>query len=210
MGVDRHHDQLSTYSNDITIVQNYFRIPLLYLPLWLIFNHTKIPNIVASCSQVMFRSIQSLRYVWLFATPWIAACQTPLSNTNSQSLLKLTSIKSVMASNHLILCNLLLMPSIFPNIRVFSNKSALHIRWPKYWSFSFNIGPSNEYSGLISFRIDWFDLFAVQGTLKSLLQHHISKASILWHSAFFMVQLSHPYMTTGKTMALTISTLSAK
>ena len=120
------------------------------------------------------------------------------------------SIKSVMLSNHLILCRLLLLPSIFPSIRVFSNESVLHIRWPKYWSFSFSISPSNEYSGLISFRIDWFDLIAVQGTLKSLLQHHSSKASILQHSAFLMVQLSHPYMTTGKTIALTSWTFVSK
>ena len=136
-------------------------------------------------------------------TPWAAACQASLSITNSQSLLKLMSIKSVMPSNHLILCHpLLLLPSIFPSIRVFCSESVLRIRWPKYWSFSFSISPSNEYSGLISFRIDWFDL-AVQGTLKSLLQHHSSKASILQLSAFFIVQLSHPYMTTGKTIALT-------
>ena len=131
-------------------------------------------------------------------TPWTAAHQASLSITNSQSLLKFMSIKLVMPSNHLILCHpLLLLPSIFPSIRVFSNESALCIRWPKYWSFSFNISPSNEYSGLISFRIDWFDLPDVQGTLKSLLQHHGSKALILQCSAFFMVQLSHPYMATG-------------
>ena len=125
---------------------------------------------------------------------------------NSQSFLRLVSFKLVMPPNHLILCHsLLLLPSIFPNIRVFSNESVLHIRWPKYWSFSFNISPSNEYSGLIAFKMDWFDLLAVQGALKSLLQHHGSKASILQHSAFFMVQLSHPYMTTGKTIALTTS-----
>ena len=123
---------------------------------------------------------------------------------NSQSLLKFISIESVMPSNHLILCRpLLLLPSIFPGIRVFSNESALHIRWPKYWSFNFNISPSNEHSGLISFRMDWLDLLAVQGTLQSLLQHHSSKASILWCSVFFIVQLSHPYMTTGKTIAST-------
>ena len=127
-------------------------------------------------------------------TPWTAALQASLSITNSQSLLKLMSIESVMPSNHLILCHpLLLPPSIFPSIRVFSNESLLHIRWPKYWIFSFNISPSNECSGLISFRIDWLDLLAVQGTLKSLLQHHSSKASILWCSAFFILQLSHPY-----------------
>ena len=136
-------------------------------------------------------------------TPWIAACQASLSFTNSQSLLKLMSIESVMPSNHLILCHpLLLLPSILPSIRVFSNKSALLIRWPKYWSFSFSISPFNEYSGLLSFRMDWFDLHTVQGTLKSLLHQHSSKASILRCSAFFMVQLSHPYVTTGKTIAL--------
>ena len=128
----------------------------------------------------------------------------PWSITNSQSLLKLMTIESVMPSNPLILCRpVLLPPSIFPSIRVFSNESALHIRWPKDWSFSFSISPSNEHSGLISFRMDWLDLLAVQGTLKSLLQHHSSKASILWCSAFFIVQLSHPYMSTGKTIALT-------
>ena len=137
-------------------------------------------------------------------TPWTAARQASLSITNSRSLLKLKCIESVMPSNHLILCHpLLLSPSIFPNIRVFSNESALCIRWPKYWSFSFNIRPSNEYSGLISFRMHWLDLLAVQSTLKSHLQHHSSKASILRCSAFFIVQLSHPFMTTGKTTALT-------
>ena len=149
-------------------------------------------------------SVQSLSRVRLFATPWTAANQASLFITNSQSLLKLMSIESVMPSNHLILyCPLLLPPSIFLSIRVFSNESVLCIRWPKYWSFSFSISLSNEYSGLISFRIDWLDLLAVQGTLKCLLQHHSSKASILQHSAFFIVQLSHPYMTTGKTIALT-------
>ena len=134
-----------------------------------------------------------------------------LSITNSRSLLKLMSIESVMPSSHLILYHhLLLLPSTFPNIRVFSNESALHIRWPKYWNFSFNISPSNEYSGLISFRMDWFDLLAVQGTLKSLLQHHSSNASIRLHSAFFTVQISHPYMTTGKTIALTRRTFVGK
>ena len=132
-------------------------------------------------------------------TPWTPAHQASLSITNSRSLPKLMSIESVMPSNHLILCHpLLLLPSIFPSIRVFSNGSALHIRWPNYWSFSFNIGPSNEHSELISFRMDWLDLLAVQGTLKSLLQYHSSKASILQGSAFFIVQLSHPYMITGK------------
>ena len=140
-------------------------------------------------------------------TPRTAVCQASLSITNSRSLLKLMSIESVMQSNHLILCHpLLLPPSIFPRIRIFSNESVLPIIWPKYLSFSFSISPSSEHSGLISFRIDWFDLLAVQGTLKSLLQHHSSKASILWHSAFLIVQLSHPYMTTVKTIALTRQT----
>ena len=137
-------------------------------------------------------------------TPQTAACQASLSFTISQSLLKLMPIELVMSSNHLILCHLLLLlPSIPPSIRVFSNESALLIRWPKYWSFSFSISPSNEYSGLISFRKDWFGVLAVQGTLKSLLQHHSSKALVLWSSVFFIVQLSHPYMATGKTIALT-------
>ena len=137
----------------------------------------------------------------ILVTPWTAACQASLSFTISQSLLKLMSIESVMPSNHLILCRpLLLLPSIFPSITVFSRQSALPIRWSKYWSFSFSISPSNEYSGLISFRLDWLDLLAVQGTLKSLLQHHCSKASILRFLAFFMVQLPHLYMTTGKTI----------
>ena len=151
-----------------------------------------------------FSSVQLLSCVQLFATPWTAARQASLSITNSRSLLKLMSIESVMTSNHLILCHPLLLPSsIFPSIRVFSNESALCIRWPKDWSFSFNISPSNEHSGLISFRMDWLDLLAVQGTLKNLLQRHSSKASILQRSAFFTVQLSHPYMTTGKTITLT-------
>ena len=143
--------------------------------------------------------IQSPNHVWLFATPWTTARQASLSITNSQSSLKLMSIESVMSSNRLILCySLLLPPSIFLSIRVFSKESALCIRWPKYWSFSFNISLSNEHPGLISCRMDWFDLLEVQGTLKSLLQHHSSKASILWCSAFIIVQLSHPYMSTGK------------
>ena len=153
---------------------------------------------------LQFSSIQSLSHVQLFVTPWNAAHQASLSITNSRSLLKLMSMELVMPSNHLILCrSLLLLPLIFPSIRVFSNESVLFLRWPKYWSFSFSISPSNEYSGLIPFRMDWLDLLPVQGTLKSLLQHHSSKASILQHSAFFTVQLSHPYMTTGKTVALT-------
>ena len=148
--------------------------------------------------------VHSLSHVQLFMTPWTAVLQASLSIINSWSLLTLMSIESVMPSNHLILCHLrLLPPSIFPSIRVFSNESRLCIRWPKYWSSSISITPSNEYSGLISFRMDWLDLPAVQGTLKSLLQHHSSKASIRRCSAFFTVQLSHPYMTTGKTIALT-------
>jgi len=158
-----------------------------------------------------FSSVQSLSRVRLFVTPCIAARQASLSITNSQSLPKLMSIELVMPSNHLILCRpLLLLSSILPSIRVFPNESALCIRWPNYWSFSFNISPSNEHSGLISFRMDWLDLLAVQGTLKSLLQHHSSKASILQCSAFFIVQLSHPYMTTGKTIALTRRTCVGK
>ena len=151
-----------------------------------------------------FSSAQSLSRVRLFVTSWTAADQASLSIANSRSLPKLMSIELVMPSSHLILCRpLLLLPSVLPSIRVFSNESALCMRWPKYWSFSFNISPSNEHPGLISFKMDWLDLLAVQGTLKSLLQHHSSKASILQHSAFFTVQLSHPYMTTGKTIALT-------
>ena len=194
-------------------------------------------------------SVQSLSRVWLFATPWTAACQASLSITNSWRSLKLMSIMSVMPSNHVILCHpLFFLPSIFPSIRIFSNESVLRIRWPKYWNFSFSISPSNEHPGLISFRMDWLDLLAVQGTLKSLLQHHSSKASILWHSAFFthssvlawripgslvgcrlwgrtesdtaeataaaaavfIVQLSHPYTASGKTIALTRRTCVGK
>ena len=158
-----------------------------------------------------FSSVKLLSCVRLFATPWITSCQAFWSITNSQSLLKLMSMKSVMPSSHLILCRpLLLLPTIPPSIRVFSNESTLHIRWPKYWSFSLSISPSNEHPGLISFRMDWLDLLAVQGTLKSLIQHHSSKASILWHSAFFSVQLLHPYVTTGKTIALTRRTFVGK
>ena len=160
---------------------------------------------------IQFSSVQSFGCVRLFVTPWTAACQALLSITNSWSLLKLMSIESVMSSNHLVLCRpLLLLPSNFPSIRVFSNESVLRIRWAKFWSFSFSISPSNEHPGLISFRMDLLDLLAVQGTLKSLLQHHSSKASILWHSAFFMVQLSHPYTTTGKATALTRQTFVSK
>ena len=156
-------------------------------------------------------SVQLLSCIQLFVIPWTTAHQASLSITNSQSPPKPMSIESVMPSNHLILCHpLLLLPSIFPSISIFSNESALCIRWPKYWSFSFSIHPSNEHPGLISFNMDLLDLLAVQGTLKSLLQHHSSKASILWHPAFFIVQLSHPYMTTGKTIALTRQTFFGK
>ena len=156
---------------------------------------------MAVFSSVQFSPAQSLSHVQCFSTTWTTACQASLSITNSQSLLNLVFIESVMPSNHLILCHpLLLLPSVFPRIRVFSSESALPIRWPKYWtfSFSFSISPSSEYSGLISFGINWFDLLAVQGTLKSL-QHHSSKASVPWHSAFFTVHLSHPYLTKAKT-----------
>ena len=159
----------------------------------------------------VFSSVQSLSRVRLFVTPWIAACQASLSITNSRSLLKLMSIESVMPSSHLITClPLLLLPPIPPSIRVFSNESTLRMRWPKYWRFSFSISPSNEHSGLISFRMEWLDLLAVQGTLESLLQHHSSKASIFQCSAFFTVQLSHPYMTSGTAIALTRWTFVGK
>ena len=153
---------------------------------------------------VQFSLVQSLSHVQFFATPWTVAHQASLSITNSQSLLKLMPIESMIPSNHLILCHpLLFLPSIFGSIRVFSNQSDLPIRWPQYWSFNFNISPSNEYLELIFFRMDWLDLLAAQGTVKSLLQHHSSNASILQRSAFFTVQLSHPYTTIGKTIALT-------
>ena len=171
----------------------------------------KIPMIRYYLTLIRISSVQSLSHVWLFVTPWTAARQASLSITNSQSPPKPMSIESVMPSNHLILCRpRLLLPSIFSSIRVFSKESTLCMRWPKYWSFSFSISPSNEHSGLISFRIDWLDLLEVQGTLKSLLQHHNSKTSILQHPAFFIVQLSHPYMTTGKTIALTRWTFVGK
>ena len=158
-----------------------------------------------------FSSVQLLSRVRLSATPWIAACQASLFITSSQSSLRLSSIETVMPLSHLILCRpLLLLPPIPPSIRVLSNESTLCMRWPKYWSLSFSISPSKEHPGLISFRMDWLDLLAVQGTLKSLLQHHSSKASILQHSAFFTVQLSHPYKTTGKTIALTRRTFVGK
>ena len=166
---------------------------------------------VLQSTDLVIDSVQSLSRVRLFVTPWNTALQASLSLANSQSPPKPMSIELVMPSNHLILCcPLLLLPSIFSSIRVFSNESALCMRWPKYWSFSFNISPSNEHPGLISFRMDWLDLLMVQGTLKSLLQHHSSKASIIRHSAFFTVQLSHPYMTTGKTIALTRWTFVGK
>ena len=168
-------------------------------------------EVVVHICNGIFTSVQLLSRVWLFATPWIVARQASLSITNSRSPHKPMSIESVIPSNHLILCHpLLLLPSIFPSIRVFSNESALYIRWRKYWSFSFNISPSDEHPGLISFRMDWLDLLAVQGTLKCLLQHQSSKASIVRHSAFFTVQLSHPYMTNGKTIALTRQTFVGK
>ena len=177
-----------------------------------------LPKLMSRSSFPMFCSNSVMLSVWFShsamfdsAAPPAAACQPSLSITNSWSLFKLMFIESVMPSNHLILCcPLLFLPSIFPSIRVFSSESDLRIRWPKYWSFSFSISPSNEYSGLISFRINWLDLLAVQGTLKSLLQHHSSKASIHWCSVFFIVQLSHPYMTTGKTIALTRRTFVGK
>ena len=175
-------------------------------------NHFSLQHLEILWDHIFYSSsVQLLSCVQLFATPWTAACTASPSITNSRSLLKLMSIELVMPSNHLILCcPLFCLPPIPPSIRVFSNESTLRIRWPKYWSFSFSIIPSKEIPGLISFRIDWLDLLAVQGTLKGLLQHHSSKASILRYSAFFTVQLSHPYMTTGKTIALTRRTLVGK
>ena len=188
---------------------NHFSILALRTP-WTVWKGKKIRHWKMSFPG-QFSSVQSLSQFWLFATPWTAACQASLSITNSQSLLKFMSIMLVTIQWNLILCRpLLFPPSIFPSIRVFSNESALRIRWPKYWSFSFSISPSNDYLGLISLWIDWFDLLTVQETLKSLLQHHSSKASILRCSAFFMVQLSHPYMTTGKIIALTRWTFVGK
>ena len=172
---------------------------------------TQRSHLATGSGDIALSSVQSLSRVWLFVTPWTAGCQASLSITDSQSPPKPLSIEWVMPSSHLILCcPFLLLPSIFPSIRVFSNESVLLIRWPKCWSFSFSISPSNEHPGLISFRMDWLDLLAVQGTLKSLLQHHSSEASILWRSAFFIVQLSYPYMTTGKNIALTIWTFVGK
>ena len=174
-------------------------------------NLRDINVLINSHIAVQFSSDQSLSRVWLFVTPLTSACQAFLSFTNSRSSPKLISLESVMPCKHLNLCRpLLLLPSIFPSIRVFTNESALRIRWPNYWNFSFNISPSSEHPELISFRMDWLDLLAVQGNLKSLLQHHSSKASIHRCSAFFTVQLAHPYMTTGKTIALTRRTFVGK
>ena len=189
-------------------------------PLWIMFYQheekrplfsTLLSLVNSPASKPVLSSVQLFSHVQLFVTPWIAAHQASLSITNSRSTLRVTSIESVMPSSHLILgCPLLLVPPIPPSIKVFYNESTIRTRWPKYWSFSFSIIPSKEIPGLISFRVDWLDLLAVQGTLKHLLQHHSSKASILQHSAFFTVQLSHPYMTTGKTIALTRQTLVGK
>ena len=186
---------------------------MLPVTIWELWASSKRGSAFFNClrQKFLFISVQLLSCVRFFVTPWTAACQASLFITNSWSLLKVVFVKSVMPSSHLIPCRpLLLLPSIFTSIRVFSKESVLRLRWPKYWSFSFSISPSNEYLGLISFRIDWFDLLAVQGTLKSLLQHHISKASILWCSTFFVVQLPHPYMTMGKTIALTRWTFVGK
>ena len=182
----------------------FYLVPLTYISVFVPWGIFLFIYCLDDCRLVQFSSVQLLSRVWLFATPWIAAHQASLSITNSRSSLTLTSIKSVMPSSHLILCRpLLFLPPIPSSIRVFSNELTLHMRWSKYWSFSFSIITSKEIPGLISFRMDWLDLLAVQGTLKSLFQHHSSKASVLWRSAFFTVQLSHPYMTTGKTIALT-------
>ena len=192
------------YGATMETVTDYFLGPQNHCILWLHPWNEDTCSLEEKLWQISVSSVQSLSHVQLFATPWIAAHQASLSITNSRSLLKLMPIESVMPSSHLILCHpLLILPPIPPSIRVFSNESTLRMRWPKYWSFKFSISPSNEHPGLISFRMEWLDLLAVQGTLKSLLQHHSSKASILRHSTFFTVQLSHPYMTTGKTIALT-------
>ena len=197
--------KLLTWLNTLT---RYFKNSQIFHFIFLSLNTTTVGFPGGS---VQFSSVQSLSRVRLLVTPWTTACQASLSITNLRSLLKLMSIALVMPSNHLILCHpLLLLPSIFPSIRVFSNELVLHIRWPKDWSFSVSINPSNEYSGLISFRMDWLDVLAVQGTLKTLLQYHGSKASILWSLAFFIVQLSQPHMTTGKTIALTRWTFVSK
>ena len=203
-GIQFHHFMANRWGKNGNTDRFYFLWLQNYCRLWL--RHLFLGR-KAMTNPVQFSSVQLLSYVRLFVTPWTAAHQASLSITNSQSWLKLMSIELVMPSNHLILCHpLLLLPSILSIIRVFSNASDFRIRWPKCWSF--RISPSNEYSRLISFRMAWLDLFAVQGTLKSLLQHHSSKASILWHSGFFIVQLSHPYMTIQKTIALIIWTCS--
>ena len=188
-----------------------------FFPSWVLSGLSSLPsNVGCNCKWLWYPlltsvSVQLLSHVWLFVIPWTAPCQASLAITNSRNSPKPISIELMMPSNHFILCHpLLLPPSIFPGIRVFSNESALCIRWPKYWSFSFNISPTNEHPGLISFRMDWLDLLAVQGTLKRLLQHHSSKASILRCSAFFIIQLLHPYMATGKTIALTRWTFAGK
>ena len=193
-------------------VELMYIIVVLFLIFWVTYILFPIVAVqICISTSSAFSSVQSLSRVQLFATPWTAAHQASLSITNSWSLPKLMSIESVMPSNHFILSHpLSLLPSIFPSIRIFSTESHLCIRWPKYWSFSFSISPSNEHPGPMSFRMDWLDLLAVQGILKSLLQHHSSKASILRHSAFFIVQLSHPYMATGKTIALTRWTFVGK
>ena len=194
---------------DLTLLDNQFVRVLQLLIISTVVIRNPKDNYTDFGSQ--FSSVQSLSRVQLFATPWIAARQASLSITNTQSSLRLMSIESVMQSSHLILCRpLLLLPPIPPSIRVFANESTLRMRWPKYWSFSFSISTSKEILGLISFRMDWLDLLAVQGTLRSLLQQRSSKVSILWRSAFFIVQLSHPYMTTGKTIALTKRTFVGK
>ena len=197
--------EMESFSSSLYCFNEHISWPLFLREACLTFGLDQIPTVDALAS-----SVQSLSHVRLFATPWTAVHQASLSITNSQNLLKLMFVESVMPSNHLILyCSLLFLPSIIPSIRVFSSESVLCIRWPEYWSFSFSISPSNEYWGLI-FRMDWLDLLAGQGTLKSLLQYHSSKASILLCLVFFMVQLSHLYMTTGKNKALTRQTLMAK
>jgi len=208
MGSERLRHDLATTRQQLCAVELLHEVSVYFenmtLQLWVLFVHKQF----CLCS-LMFSSVTQLCLT--ICDLMIITCQASLSITNSWSSLRLTSIKSVMPSSHLILCRpLLLLPPIPPSIRVFSNESTLHMRWPKYWSFSFSIIPSNEHPGLISFRMDWLDLLAVQGTLKSLLQHHSSKASILQHSAFFTVQLSHPYMTTGNTIALTRWTFVGK
>ena len=202
-----HSDHSVCYKTLWGINSNISSVHLSYLSPWpctnCLLNYNNCVVIVLCLSIVQFSSVQSFSRVQLFATPWTAACQASLSITNSQSPPKTISIESVMPSSPFIFCHPILLPTIFPSIRVFSNESVLCIRWPKYWSFSFNISPSNEHTVLISFKMHWLDLLAVQGTLKSLLQHHSAKASIIQWSAFFIVQLSHPYMTTGKTLVLT-------